>query len=165
MRRLEKRLNHSSQNSGPKSSLDPGPWTLDQEPPMSLPKAIARANRDLTNRVTSQFAGKIPPFVLLEHRGRRSGAVYRTPLLLFRQGPYLRIVLTYGEQTDWLRNLQAVGSGTVIERGRRIAVCDPVVESGSAALGRLPWPVRLLMGLLGIDQVVRLTTHDALEST
>jgi deazaflavin-dependent oxidoreductase (nitroreductase family) len=123
--------------------------------------AIARANRNLTNRVTSRFAGKIPPFVLLEHRGRKSGTVYQTPLLLFHRGSSLLVVLTYGERTDWLRNLQAAGGGVVIERHRRIGVSDPVVESGPAALGQLPRPVRLFMNLLGVDQVVRLTPHGA----
>ncbi len=126
---------------------------------MPLPVTIARLNRDLTNRVTGRFAGRIPPFVLLEHRGRKSGTVYRTPLLLFHRGPYALVVLTYGEHTDWLRNLQAAGGGVVIERGRRIAVTDPVVERGPAVMRQLPWLTRCLMGWLGIDQVVRLTVH------
>lgn len=120
---------------------------------------IARLNRDLTNRLTSRFAGRIPPFVLLEHRGRISGTIYRTPLLLFHRGPYVLIVLTYGERTDWLRNLRAAGGGVVIERGRRTAVSDPVVESGPAGLESLPRLVRLVLRALGVDQVVRLTVH------
>jgi deazaflavin-dependent oxidoreductase (nitroreductase family) len=72
---------------------------------MPIPMAIARFNRTVTNRITSRFAGRIPPFVMLEHRGRKSGKRYRTPLMLFHQGPYVLIVLTYGERTDWLRNL------------------------------------------------------------
>lgn len=128
---------------------------------MPLPMAIARANREVTNRVSGRFAGRIPPFVLLEHRGRKSGTIYQTPLLLFHQGPYVRIVLTYGERTDWLRNLQEAGGGIVIERNRRIVVSDPVVESGSQAIARLALPVRLILGVLRVDQVVRLTPHPA----
>lgn len=124
---------------------------------MPLPMAIARANRNLTNRVTSRFAGRIPPFVLLEHRGRTSGTVYRTPLMLFHQDPHVLIVLTYGERTDWLRNLQAAGSGIVIERNRRTQVSDPVVERGPRSISRLPLPVRLILRALRVDQVVRLT--------
>ncbi len=127
---------------------------------MSLPMSIARLNRRLTNRVTSRFAGRIPPFALLEHRGRTSGALYRTPLLLFHRGPSVLVVLTYGERTEWLRNLQAAGGGIAIERGRRMAVSDPVVESGPAALRQLPRPVRLVLRGLRVDQVVRLTVRD-----
>lgn len=124
---------------------------------MPLPMTIARFNRDLTNRLTVHFAGSVPPFVLLEHRGRKSGTLYRTPLLLFRQGPTVRIVLTYGERTDWLRNLQAAGGGIVIERGARMPLCDPVIERGQEAMSRLPRPVQLVLRLLRVDQVVRLT--------
>ncbi len=131
---------------------------------MPLPMAIARLNRDSTNRLALLFAGTMPPFVLLEHRGRHSGKIYRTPLMMFREVSYVLIVLTYGERTDWLRNLQA-GGGVVIERNRRIVVSDPVVESGPAALGQLPRPVRLFMKLLGVDQVVRLTPTGPPEPT
>jgi len=126
--------------------------------------AIARLNRDSTNRLALLFAGTMPPFVLLEHRGRHSGKIHRTPLMMFREVSYVLIVLTYGERTDWLRNLQA-GGGVVIERNRRIVVSDPVVESGPAALGQLPRPVRLFMNLLGVDQVVRLTPTGPPEPT
>ncbi|HET9662316.1 MAG TPA: nitroreductase family deazaflavin-dependent oxidoreductase [Thermomicrobiales bacterium] len=127
---------------------------------MPIPMAIARFNRTVTNRITGLFAGKISPFVVLEHRGRKSGKVYQTPLMLFHQGSSVLIVLTYGERTDWLRNLQAAGNAVVIERNRRIAVSDPVIEQGPAAMKQLPRPVRFFLGLLGIDQVVRLTPRD-----
>jgi deazaflavin-dependent oxidoreductase (nitroreductase family) len=123
--------------------------------------AIARFNRTVTNRITGLFAGRIPPFIVLEHRGRKSGKVYQTPLMLFHQDPYVLIVLTYGERTDWLRNLQAAGSGVVIERNQRILVSKPVIEHDSAATRQLPLPVRLVLGVLGIDQVVRLTWTNA----
>lgn len=127
---------------------------------MPIPMVIARVNLELTNRVTGLFAGKIPPFVVLEHRGRKSGKVYQTPLLMFHRGPYVLIVLTYGERTDWLRNVQASGGAVVVERNRRIDVSDPVVEQGPDAMRQLPRPVRFFLGLLGIDEVVRLTLHE-----
>jgi len=40
-----------------------------------------------------------------------------------------------------------------------------MVESGPAALGQLPRPVRLFMNLLGVDQVVRLTPTGPPEPT
>ena len=124
---------------------------------MPMPMAVARANRSLLNRLTVHFAGRVPPFALLEHRGRKSGTLYRTPLMLFQDGSFLIIVLTYGERTDWLRNLQASGDGVAIARNQRIPVSDPVVERGPDALQALPRPVRLILRLLRVDQVVRLT--------
>ncbi|HWK81167.1 MAG TPA: nitroreductase/quinone reductase family protein, partial [Thermomicrobiales bacterium] len=63
---------------------------------MPLPRAIARANRNGLNRLTRRFAGRIPPFVLLTHTGRRSGAAYSVPLMAFRHGDAFVIALTYG---------------------------------------------------------------------
>jgi deazaflavin-dependent oxidoreductase (nitroreductase family) len=124
---------------------------------MPIPMAIARFNRTVTNRNTGVFAGRIPPFIVLEHRGRKSGRIYQTPLMMFHQDPYVLIVLTYGERTDWLRNLQAANEAVVLERNRRFTVSHPVIERGPAAMRPLPLPIRLFLGLLGIDQVVRLT--------
>lgn len=124
---------------------------------MPLPLTVARLNRDLTNRLTVHFAGRIPPFALLEHRGRTSGKLYRTPLMLFRDGDSVLIVLTYGDRTDWLRNLQAAGGGIAIENGNHISLSDPRVETGRAAIARLPLPVRWVLAVLGVDQIVRLT--------
>jgi deazaflavin-dependent oxidoreductase (nitroreductase family) len=52
------------------------------------------------------------PIVVLVHRGRRSGRIYRTPVEAVagdpRRGEYL-IAPMWGERTDWYRNLLAGG--------------------------------------------------------
>jgi hypothetical protein len=59
------------------------------------PKSVARFNRAVTNRVTRLFAGQVPGFGIIIHRGRRSGRVYRTPINLFRIPDGFLIALTY----------------------------------------------------------------------
>ena len=61
---------------------------------MTLPAAIARLNRIGINRLTRRMAGRVPPFALIEHTGRRSGTRYQTPIMVqWRAAPEkLRVV-------------------------------------------------------------------------
>ncbi|HEX5158203.1 MAG TPA: nitroreductase family deazaflavin-dependent oxidoreductase, partial [Ktedonobacterales bacterium] len=53
------------------------------------------------------------PFALLRHVGRRSGKQYEIPIMVWRMKDGFVIVLTYGPNTDWLRNLQAADQGSL----------------------------------------------------
>jgi deazaflavin-dependent oxidoreductase (nitroreductase family) len=56
---------------------------------------------------------------VIVHRGRRSGAEHRTPVLAWRSGTTLYVVLFYGSRTQWVRNVLAAGGGEVVRGGRR----------------------------------------------
>jgi deazaflavin-dependent oxidoreductase (nitroreductase family) len=111
---------------------------------MQLPRGLARFNKRVTNRVQRVYAWLLPPWIVLLHRGRRSGRAYRTPVLGFRRGRTLVIALLYGAESDWLRNLRA-GGGQVVRGGRAFAIGPPEIvetaESG-ALLARLSAPER-----------------------
>ena len=83
---------------------------------MQLPQRLARFNRHVTNPIQRMWAGWAPSFGILEHVGRRSGTPYRTPLTVFNAEvdgkPGVAILLTYGPDRDWLKNLNAAGGGT-----------------------------------------------------
>jgi deazaflavin-dependent oxidoreductase (nitroreductase family) len=53
--------------------------------------------------------GRISPWATLEHVGRVSGTVYRTPVLPKVSGDHAWIPLPYGTDVQWLRNVQAAG--------------------------------------------------------
>jgi deazaflavin-dependent oxidoreductase (nitroreductase family) len=100
---------------------------------MKLSRRVARFNKLINNRVQGTYAWLVPPWVVILHRGRRSGRSYRTPVLAFRRGDALTVALLYGEESDWLRNLQA-GEGHVIRAGRTFQLSDPrVVDTRDAA--------------------------------
>ena len=46
---------------------------------------------------------------ILEHVGQKSGKPYRTPLNVFATDDGFAIVLTYGPDRDWLKNITAAG--------------------------------------------------------
>jgi len=58
---------------------------------------------------------------LVVHRGRRSGRVYDTPVLVFPADDGYVIALTYGPDTDWIRNVLAAGGCAARSRPGRAA--------------------------------------------
>jgi len=115
-------------------------------------------NRLVTNRITGLFAGHAPGFGVIVHRGRRSGRQYRTPVNVFGvAGGYL-VALTYGRDSDWVKNVVA-GNGCVLEaRGRRVRLFDPRIVQDESRQG-VPPIVRTILGLLGVTDFLRLTTE------
>ncbi|GFG73361.1 nitroreductase family deazaflavin-dependent oxidoreductase [Mycobacterium botniense] len=114
---------------------------------MQLPQWLARFNRYVTNPIQRLWAGWLPTFGILEHVGRRSGKPYRTPLTVFSADidgkPGVAILLTYGPDRDWLKNITAAGGGRLRRSGNTFAVTEPRVvsraEAASHIVGRWRW--------------------------
>jgi deazaflavin-dependent oxidoreductase (nitroreductase family) len=121
---------------------------------MPLPRVVAKTNRYWINPVARRIAGRLPPFMLIRHVGRRSGRPYETPVWAFRQPDGFLIVLTYGPDTDWLRNLQAAGSCDGVYGGRTYRLTEPRIVEGDPRTQPLPWPVRHAVRLAGVRHVL-----------
>ena len=123
---------------------------------MPFPRALARFNRRVVNPVTGRFAGRLPWFAIVVHRGRVTGREYRTPVNAFRlPGNGYVIGLSYGPRTDWARNVLVEGSCAIETCGRRLDLVNPrVVRDPRRRL--VPAPVRLTMRLIGADLFLRL---------
>ena len=127
---------------------------------MPIPMPIARFNRVVTNRITGPFADRLPGFGVLHHVGRRSGRQYAIPINCFPDGNDYLLVLTYGANTDWLKNVLAAGGCELMTRGQRIRLTNPRIENDTDRR----WAPALVRPLLRrafdameINQVVRLT--------
>jgi hypothetical protein len=68
---------------------------------------VAAFNLTLTNRITSRFAARLPGFGIFTHVGRKSGKVDRTPVNVFRAPEGFLIALTYGRDSEWVKNVSA----------------------------------------------------------
>jgi len=65
------------------------------------------------------------------------------------------IALTYGADSQWVRNVLAAGAVDVETRGRRVHLVDPeVVRDGERSL--VPAPVRVVLGLANVDEFMLL---------
>ncbi len=123
---------------------------------MPAPRSVARFNRRFWNPLILRVAGHIPGFAIVRHAGRKSGRVYRTPLNAFRtDGGYI-IALTYGAESDWVKNVLAAGSCELLTRGRWMHLSDPRIET-DLSNGKVPLPVRLALSLFRASQYMRLS--------
>ncbi|MCV7361269.1 nitroreductase family deazaflavin-dependent oxidoreductase [Mycolicibacterium neworleansense] len=90
-------------------------------------RMIARFNKYVTNPLQRLWAPWLPYMAVIEHIGRKSGRPYRTPVMAFVDHKSVRVVLNYGEHSDWVRNVRAAGSAQLVHRGRHYRLTDPRV--------------------------------------
>ena len=127
---------------------------------MALPHWLTRVNLAVSNRIIGPFAAYLPWFGVLEHVGRRSGTVRRTPLMIFRQGSDRYVIaLTYGPEVQWLANVLAAGRCRVRTRGRWITLVEPRRYSDPSRRA-MPRAVRPILALLRVTEFVELTLRD-----
>jgi deazaflavin-dependent oxidoreductase (nitroreductase family) len=111
--------------------------------PVVLSRRVAAFNRRFNNPIQLSYAWLVPPWVVICHRGRRSGRRYRTPVNAYRSGPTrstLAVVVLYGEQSDWIKNVLA-GGGEVVRAGRTYElraprIVDPASANGISTIAR-----------------------------
>ena len=131
---------------------------------MQLPQWLARFNRHVTNPIQRTWAGWAPSFGILEHVGRRSGTPYRTPLTVFNAEvdgkPGVAILLTYGPDRDWLKNLNAAGGGRMQRHAKTFRVIDPRTVTKEEAASHVSGAARGVFGTLPFEQAVLLTKAD-----
>jgi deazaflavin-dependent oxidoreductase (nitroreductase family) len=94
-------------------------------------------NRVGLNRVIRYVVPWVPGFGLVLHAGRRTGRIYRTPVTLFvRRGAYV-VALTYGRESDWVKNTLAAGGCRIRHLGREVRLVDPrIVHDPARAAAR-----------------------------
>ncbi|MBL1073872.1 nitroreductase family deazaflavin-dependent oxidoreductase [Nocardia sp. 2] len=100
---------------------------------MPLPQGLARINRRISNPVLGVAARLVPGFGIVIHVGRKSGRVYRSPVMVFERDGGYRVALTYGREVDWLANIRASGTFDFETRGRTVTLTDPVVGRDASA--------------------------------
>ena len=114
---------------------------------MPIPKSVARFNRVGLNRLTRHIAPRAPGFGLVMHRGRRSGRTYETPVNVFPTQSGVRIALTYGPDTDWVKNVVAANGCQLRTRGRTRTFTSPKVVHDPTRSGTRAFERRVLRAL------------------
>ncbi len=62
---------------------------------------------------------------IVRHRGRVSGTEYETPVGVVADGDTFLVALPYGSRAQWLRNVLAAGSATLVHEGATYRVDRP----------------------------------------
>lgn len=123
---------------------------------VQLPQWLARFNRHVTNPVQRLWAGWAPAFGILEHVGRKSGTPYRTPLSVFTTDEGIAILLTYGPNRDWLKNVVSAGDARMRRHGRTIDLTDPRIVTKTEAAQHVTGLAKPVFGRLPFEQAVLL---------
>ena len=122
------------------------------------PAAAKRFNRVAVKAAGSRF---LPIWAAVEHRGRKSGQTYTTPVAIAASTPdSLYIGLPWGPGTDWVRNLQVAGGGKVRWKGASYAVTEPTVVGAEEPLAAARALQRRMLSRWKLEHFLRL--HRAL---
>ncbi|HEX9065964.1 MAG TPA: nitroreductase family deazaflavin-dependent oxidoreductase [Streptosporangiaceae bacterium] len=92
---------------------------------MPIPKVVGRWNKAGLNRLTRHVAPRMPGLGLVIHQGRKSGRTYSTPVNVFADGREYVLALTYGPDTDWVKNVLAAGGCELRTRGQTVRLGSP----------------------------------------
>lgn len=122
---------------------------------MPAPRWLAKANRAGFNRMIRLIAPWAPGFGIVIHRGRRSGRTYRTPVNVFRREDGFVIALTYGRESDWVKNVLAAGGCELQTRRHRHMLTSPRLYHDDGRQG-VPAPVRFALGAIRADDFLAL---------
>ena len=125
------------------------------KPPL-LGRRMARFNLLITNRLTLRFAGRFPGFGIVIHTGRQTGRTYRTPVLLFSSpNGHVLIALTYGRNSQWVKNVLTAGGCRLITRGRELRASQPEVFRDPRR-SSVPGLVRFMLTVLRVENFLLL---------
>jgi deazaflavin-dependent oxidoreductase (nitroreductase family) len=112
----------------------------------------------LFNRLTMLLAGTrwLPLYGVIEHRGRRSGKVFRTPVVVRPMHDGFIVPMPWGEGTDWYRNVRAAGGCAIQWKGRTYQLTSPEAIDAASVANAFSGFQRMMMGRLGVQRVLRL---------
>jgi deazaflavin-dependent oxidoreductase (nitroreductase family) len=117
---------------------------------MPAPRWLARLNRRVTNHVMEPIARHAPGFGVVIHTGRTSGRTYRTPVNVFQRPGSFVFALTYGRDSQWVKNVLANGGCELETRGRTWRLTAPRLFHDPQHRAA-PTPVGWILGLLKVD--------------
>jgi deazaflavin-dependent oxidoreductase (nitroreductase family) len=130
-------------------------FVADDEMSPLLGRRVAHFNRRVTNRLTRPLARWLPGFGVVVHTGRKSKRRYQTPVNLFRAADGYLIALTYGLESEWVRNVLAAGGCELITRRSRTRVTSPQIRHDERQR-LVPPPIRPVLRLLRVTDFMHL---------
>jgi deazaflavin-dependent oxidoreductase (nitroreductase family) len=131
---------------------------------MPIPRTVRRWNKAGLNRVTKHIAPWMPGFGVVVHRGRRSGRCYQTPVNVFPGQEGYVFALTYGPDTDWVKNVLAADGCDLRTRGRAIRLVSPRLFHDESRRAIRPVE-RQVLRFIGVADFLSLTTAPAASAT
>jgi deazaflavin-dependent oxidoreductase (nitroreductase family) len=118
---------------------------------------IRQFNKHVTNKILIHISGKkFGHFVVLNHVGRKSGKTYRIPIIAEPTTNGFVIALTYGRKVDWVENVLAKGSCSMLWKNKEYSLCQPEFIDKEVGLSAFPSLFRTGLSKMGIEYYLRL---------
>lgn len=118
--------------------------------------AVRRVNRAVFNPRQMGSAGTPGAYAsVIRHSGRTTGKPYETPVGAVPTEDGFVIALPYGTQSDWLKNVLAAGSATIVNEGHTYRVDQPEVAAIETFAAQFPPSDQRSHRLFGVDQALR----------
>jgi deazaflavin-dependent oxidoreductase (nitroreductase family) len=117
---------------------------------------VRRFNRDFTNKLQARSAGTPGAYAsVIQHRGRNSGRTYDTPIVPFATDDGFVIVLPYGRNVDWLKNVLAAGQAVLVTGGHTYTVDRPEIVPVDSVEDAFPPNEQRTHRVFGVKEAVR----------
>lgn len=117
---------------------------------------VRRFNRAFGNPHQMKTAGTPGAYAsVIRHVGRKTGRSYETPMVPFATEDGFVIALPYGPGTDWLRNVMASGSATIVYEGNTYRVDQPELVPTAIAAHYMPAKEQRELRRFAVDQCLR----------
>lgn len=124
--------------------------------------AVRRFNRAFTNPRAMRKAGTPGAYAsIVRHVGRTTGRRYETPVGTFATDDGFVISLPYGADTDWLKNVLASGSATIVDEGHSYQVDQPELVPTAVAAPHLSAKEQRNLRVFAVDQCLRVHTVES----
>ena len=117
---------------------------------------VRRFNRAWGNPYQMKTAGMPGAYAsVIRHVGRTSGRSYGTPVVPFPTDDGFVIALPYGPGTDWLKNVMASGSATIVYEGNTYPVDRPELVPVALAAPSMPAKEQRSLRRFAVDRCLR----------
>lgn len=148
--------------ANPERAAAAAPGALPPVAPSLLVRTVMRPMTKMLNPLIRKLAGRrhFRMAAQIRHTGRRSGRPYTTSAGARRSGDQVVIPLTFGNQSDWSRNVRAAGGCSIRLEGQDYTAtrpeflgwqeAEPLIRSAFSPLERVSFRI------LGIRQFMRL---------
>jgi deazaflavin-dependent oxidoreductase (nitroreductase family) len=118
---------------------------------------VRRFNKLFTNKLLIHISGKkFGHFVILTHTGRKSGRLYRIPIIAEPTGNGFMIALTYGRKVDWVENVLAKGNCSMVWKNKEYFLVHPEFVDKEIGISAFPAFFRSGVKMMGIHYYLRL---------
>jgi deazaflavin-dependent oxidoreductase (nitroreductase family) len=118
--------------------------------------AARRFHRAVGNPLQMRTAGTRGAYAsVIQHQGRMTGRTYKNPVWAVPTEDGFLIATVYGRRTDWVKNVLASGSATIVLQGDTYIVDQPEIVPMASVRAYFPAKIRRAQRVVRVDQCLR----------